>query len=457
MGKPRQRQNQKPSINPDKQKRKQEAEIKRQQLESEKQMMPQKCPDGTVNLQFTPMDTWFFRESRPHDAVGASELSSLFPPPVKTLLGAVRTFLGDSMGFNWNVLKDKNKINSAEVLHFKSLLGDAENLKPLSVNGAWVCKDGQRLYPVPCYLMHKLIDNEYDFIRLEIGDVVECDLGKVRLPQLPKLPANKTPGYKGLEQTWITHEGWQKLLAGGIDLPVNTKNKKEIFTAKDLFDKEPRLGIARNNQTRTVIEGKLYQTQHLRLKEDVYIEIDLKGLHETLRTKLPMQKNELLRLGGEGRMAGLTAKNQYEALPKLKLDDNRLKKFILNFITPAYFGEENHQGRMFPENFTPKKNEKEQIISWEGKINDITFIVEAAVIGKVHREGGWNMQDHKPRAVKSYIPAGSAWFCRLDDESLTGKEVIEKLNGQCIGEETDWGRGQILIGVWHDTAKTEEN
>ena len=45
---------------------------------------------------FTPLDTWFFRESRPHGSIGSSELGSVFPPPVRTLLGALRTLIGDT-------------------------------------------------------------------------------------------------------------------------------------------------------------------------------------------------------------------------------------------------------------------------------------------------------------------------------------------------------------------------
>ena len=33
---------------------------------------------------FEPLDTWFFREARPHGSMGNSELGSQFPPPVRT-------------------------------------------------------------------------------------------------------------------------------------------------------------------------------------------------------------------------------------------------------------------------------------------------------------------------------------------------------------------------------------
>ena len=404
-------------------------------VELEKSIAPQKCAIGTVNLQFTPIDTWFFRESRPHDAAGASELSSLFPPPVRTLMGAVRSFLGDSLEIDWK------RFNS-EYTELKQAIGDGETLGALSVNGAWVCKNKQRLYPAPCYLMQKADE----LIRLQIGEVVECDLGKVRLPELQKNKDSKKieGGYKGLEQTWITREGWQKLLKG--EIPV----KEELIQAKDLFDNESRLGIARNNQTRNVQEGKLYQTQHLRLENDVTIELDIKGLDETLAKKLPVEtKHEILRLGGEGRMAVLANKSHREQLPILTINEFAWtdKKIIIHFITPTYFG-----GQMFPKHF--EKHERDGQTVWQGRLLDIDLIIEAAVIGKAHREGGWNMQKHEPRAVKSYIPAGSAWFCRVVTE-VSSKDLLEKLHGQSIGAENEWGRGQILIGVWNDI-KTQE-
>ncbi|ASF46387.1 type III-B CRISPR module-associated Cmr3 family protein [Methylovulum psychrotolerans] len=392
-----------------------------------KPMVFQPCGEGAVNLSFAPIDTWFFRESRPHDAAGASELSSLFPPPVRTLMGAVRSFLGDNLGVDWRQF-NRNGVYT----ELKQAIGEGESLGALFINGAWVCKNGQRLYPAPGYLMHKTDE----FVRLQIGGVVECDLGNVRLPELPKGKA----GYKNMEQTWVTPAGWQKLLQG--DAPT----KEELVKAEDLFGKEPRLGIARNNQTRSVLEGKLYQTQHLRLKNDVTVELDVKGLHESLAEKLPIaSKHQILRLGGEGRMAVLAKNSHYGQLPTLTANkpDWPAKKIIVHIITPAYF-----DGLMFPKGFDKREIGGQTV--WQGTLLGIELIIEAAVIGKAHREGGWDMQKHQPRAVKSYIPAGSAWFCRIVTE-ISNKELLEKLHGQSIGAETEWGRGQILIGVWNDT------
>lgn len=381
-----------------------------------------------VNLQFTVMDTWFFRESRPHDAVGASELSSLFPPPIRTLMGAVRCFLGDSIHIDWQTFIQQD----IEGLDFETAVGGSEGLGNLSVRGAWVTKQGERLYPVPFYLMRK----ENSIARLQIGERVECDLGNVRLPELPE---SLEKGYKNFEQSWINGDGLRKLLAG--EIPDN----KDIVNIKELLAVESRLGIARNNATRTVIEAQLYQTRHIRIDQNVAIEIDIHGLDERLTQCFNPKQAEILRLGGEGRMAALTIKPDREKTPFIKTNTKPLNKIIIHFISAADFA-----GKMFPAEFKEVKDDEKQTIHWLGVLKGIELRIEAAVIGKVHREGGWDMKNNKPRAVKSYIPAGSAWFCSVVDYSLSGAAIVEALHEKCIGLDQQWGRGQILIGKWDD-------
>ncbi|NOQ36569.1 MAG: hypothetical protein GQ569_11855 [Methylococcaceae bacterium] len=430
MGKGNHKKNRKNSINPNKKSRK---------LNSKKDNLTklQNCSQGQRNLQFTALDTWFFRESRPHDAAGASELSSLFPPPVRTLAGAVRFFLGESIDVDWKAFaQGDGKSHSLEDFDFKTAIGDSDSLGQLSLQGAWVCKNGQRLYPAPFYLMHQ----EQDLTRLEVGGMVNCDLGKVRLPELPEGKV----GYKNYEQAWVTAEGWRKLL--NDETPAIT----DIFNKDQLFTTEPRLGIARDNASRSVIEGQLYQTQHLRLAEDVSIELDVMGIADELLNKLPEAGNKILRLGGEGRMAALTVKSDYPPLPSIDDEEKPLQKFIIHFITAADF-----DGQMFPECFSQETNASGDNV-WRGIFEGVELDIVSAVIGKVHREGGWDMQKHQPRAVKSYIPAGSAWFCQVTDKAITAKKIIEVL-GQCLGNEKDLGRGQILIGQWNDNHKGAKN
>ena len=377
-----------------------------------------------LNITLTAYDTWFFRESRPHDAVGASELSSLFPPPIRTLAGALRTLIGDQLKINWQTLQSATQPD----FNFVAELGDAKGLGELQINGPWINFKGQRLYPAPLYLMQK----GDEIKRLAPGSVVRCDLGLVRLPALPE----GSQGFKALEQRWITAEGMRRCLEGLV--PTD-----KIYTSDHLFSHEARLGIARDNVTRSVEDGKLYQTQHLRLKEDVSVGLLVKNL-STVAKDILTQPNTLLRLGGEGRMAALEAQEQAQALPFVNAKANaKVESFVLHFLTSADF-----EGAMFPKDF--EKTTFDGATVWQGDINAIGVRIVSAVVGKVHREGGWDMQKHQPSPVKSYIPAGSAWFCQTLDAELTWDILKTQLHGQCIGVDSAYGRGQILLGSWQD-------
>jgi len=389
-----------------KKKKKQSAKVNHKQQQVQKQAM-QPHQDGTLTFRIQAFDTWFFRESRPHDAAGASELSSLFPPPIRTLAGALRTHLGNQINIDWHTLTCPNSD-----FDFEKSLGNASHLGELQLRGAWIYYAGKRLYPAPYYLMQK--ENQ-EITRLIIGQKVHCDLGDVRLPEMPA----DLQGYKTLENVWITATGLRACLDG------NVPKQTDIIQQKSLFSYEARLGIARDNTQRKVQDGKLYQTQHLRLKPEVQIELDASGLDPLLIAALPKQQS-MIRLGGEGRMASLQVKEHNEPFPFT--NPKKADRILIHFITPADFN-----GEMFPANFEQKEQDQQTV--WQGDINGVTLTIEAAVIGKVHREGGWDMQNHRPRAVK----ASTDW-----------QRLATALQGQCIGADTAYGRGQILIGQWQE-------
>lgn len=386
------------------------------------------CATDIMTFRLAAFDTWFFRESRPHDAVGASELASLFPPPVRTLAGAIRSYLGELIGIDWKTLA-----SDMPDFDFKTALGGPDDLGQLQLNGPWIVHNDKRLYPAPLYLMHKQTTDDTDIQRLHPGQPVRCDLGRVRLPQLP---ADLNKGYKTLEQRWLTSQGLAKCLNG------ETPSINDVIMPEMLFSHEARLGIARDNASRKVLDGKLYQTRHLRITDKVQIELDVQGLDKQLIEYLNQhQIPHTLRLGGEGRMASLEQRNNRETLPFAK--PKMVDSFIIHFVTPADFN-----GNWHPEDF--KVASLNGLTVWQGVVNGIELYIEAAVIGKVHREGGWDMKNHQPHPVKSYIPAGSAWFCRLP-QATDWPTLTEKLHGQCIGHDTAFGRGQILLGHWQDS------
>lgn len=377
-----------------------------------------------ITLQFSAVDTLFFRETRPMESQG--ELQSVFPPSVRTLAGAVRSWIGECAGVNWANLANEP---------IRQVIGMGDDLGELKFQGAWLSLNGERLYPAPLNLMETKKD-ELFFLKLD--QPIECDLGKqVRLATFPIDQANKNryKGGKPLEETWLTEADFIQVLQG--QLPT----KKMLKEAKDLFERESRLGIARDNQKRGVIEGLLYQTEHVRPKADLMVELDV---IEGLPNDLPHQT--ITRLGGEGRPAQIQLEQRSQRQLST-IDVNTIKngKFALYLLTPL---------PIEPNEILPgfiKQECAEQTV-WVGTLNGISLKLHSAVTGKVLREGGWDMAKHAPRTVTNFIPAGSVFYLELQDGS-TAKQAIEALHDKQVGTLTELGFGQVAVGVWKDEAK----
>jgi CRISPR-associated protein Cmr3 len=377
-------------------------------------------------LVFKATDTLFFRESRPMEAQG--ELQSVFPPPVRTLAGAVRTLIGNHMCVDWNKFSDKPTDPTCQNL--RKIIGFSEDLGELSFQGAWLMHENQRLFPSPLHLMKK--DSAEAFTKLCLDkETACCDLGKkVRLAKLE----DKDRGAKALDNTWLSQAAMQAVLNG--ELPKFADLKPE----KDLFERESRLGIARNYQTRTVHEGALYQTSHIRPHRSVAIALDIEGLPKDF------PKQSLLRLGAEGRSASVEqteTKQQTLQIPKGIKD-----KFSLYLLTPLQRGDTPNE-ELLP-SFKKIDPEKEgECTYWQGVINGVSLKLYGAITGKMQREGGWDMANHQPREVSNLIPAGSVFFCELVD-TTNPQDTLNKLHLKQHGAMTNYGYGQFAVGIWKD-------
>ncbi|SDX45494.1 CRISPR-associated protein Cmr3 [Allochromatium warmingii] len=201
----------------------------------------------TRQWRFDPLDTWFFREARGFETSGHNELSSLFPPPARTVAGAMRTLIGEQRGVDWS-----DFLENAAYADLRALIGDGDSLGQLKLTGPYPIWHNERLYPVPLHVLGK--DRSYRF--LEPGDPVRCDLGTVRLPRIQNAGQNPLLGAKPFETAWLTATNLQQVLAG--------QPPTEIIETQHLYREEPRLGIARDNARRTGRDGLLYQTRHLR-------------------------------------------------------------------------------------------------------------------------------------------------------------------------------------------------
>lgn len=361
---------------------------------------------------FQALDTLFFRESRPMESIGGAQLQSVFPPPARTIIGTIRCIMGEAYGVNW-------KEYETQADHpLKAIMGSADSLSPLSFKGVFLLNKDKRLFPVPL----ALLKGDTGFTRLEPSEkFTECDLGLVRLPQ--KKDASIL-GVKSLENAWMDEQGLLAFLNGGV--PLNSKN---IISSKDLFDSEERIGIGRDSIKGIVKEGLLYATQHVRPKEDIGIGIVINGLELSKLPNLPEKGISLL--GAEGRMASWV-REKVSLLPTVEIKG---KNIVLVLLSHAKF-----QKGWLPDGFQKIENG-----TFEGEIAGVKLRLISAVIGKPVREGGWDLVKKMPRAMDSFVPAGSCYFCEVDDADVAN---ISQFNGMQIGQDKEYGRGEIIVGNW---------
>jgi CRISPR-associated protein Cmr3 len=360
--------------------------------------------------RFDPLDSWFFREARAFDTSGSNELSSLFPPPARTVAGAIRTLIGETQGVDWEQFAQ-----DGEYADLKRCIGIGDDLGELKMVGPYPLWNKARLYPVPLHLLAK----EQQYVFLKPGDPVECDLGRVRLPKLEK----SLPGAKPLENAWLDGANLQRVLSG--EPPENA------YRTKDLYTVEPRLGIARNNAQRTAADGLLYQTRHIRPRPDLAIGVDVSGLPPEWHPR-----NGVIRFGGEGRASAVTVEPVPSLLSTPKANSQNL---LLMLLTPADFG---HQKWKLP-GFS--ESEQDGVRVWRGSLNGVDLVLHSAVLGKAVREGGWDLMNQRPRPVKSLMPAGSVYFCTVEGDP---QAAIDALHGLHIGHDTALGRGELAVGSW---------
>jgi CRISPR-associated protein Cmr3 len=371
---------------------------------------------------FAALDTLFFKESRPMEAVGGSQLASIFPPPSRTLIGAIRTAIGESQKVNWmHYAKGDSPLCS--------MIGTADSLGPLRFTGPYLIRQGERLFPMPL----TYLQSEQGQTRLlPSEEAVHCDLGKVCLPVKQD---TTLAGSKPLENAFLSGNGLSAFL-NGADI-----DKADIFLASQLYSREDRLGIGRDYQTHSVEDGLLYQTCHIRPKHDAQLQIGI--ALDGLTAELPT--TGMTRLGAEGRLAAWQREEQV-GLPGVPVMANA-KGLMLMLLTPALFTEgwllQGFQEQIETE-ATGAKQAGRKV--WEGEIAGVKLRLISSVVGKPVREGGWDMANKKPRALASYAPAGSCYFCEIIDGDIAKAQAA--LHGLQIGQEQEYGRGQLAAGYW---------
>lgn len=364
---------------------------------------------------FRMIDTAFFRDGSPYNAGegGYTVVCGNFPPEMTTLQGAIRTSLAWEQG--WRPEQKQG---------WPGELGGPDDLGDLQLRGPYLLFNGKPLFPVPLLILKQKSQTQDSsgegtggFTRLIPGEVVECDLGKVRLPAPTASPAvARLP-----ENLYLTRSGMQRVLEGGLPAPDDIREGKELWFA------EPRTGLERADDTRTGREGMLYNCVHIRPARNVEIAVLIFGIPAGWK----VMHRRVVNLGGEGRLAEVEVKSAVDVesflpppgVPAPAAGDKL--RFTVTLVTPGWYED-------------PRRVIREGPPGVPGQC-------VAACVGKLKQVGGWDLAGREPRPLVPLLPAGSTWF--FEAGAAEGK-AIATLHGQCLGLKTAYGFGQILIGKW---------
>lgn len=383
-------------------------------------------------VRFDPLDSLFFRDGSPYqkEETNQSGTASMFPPAPPTLVGAIRAAYARALGWkdgsNWS----KNK-------EICEQLGDGENLGKLHFRGPFLvrCKSSSEtidnktelLFPAPANLI-KIDKPENDkptvqsiTLLFPSSNVLHCDFGEnSRLP----ITAHAAEGAKLLHEKgwWITAEGLEQVLQN------KRPEEKHLVHQSQLWSKEPRIGIARSDDSRTTKEGAMYSPSHIRLKRGVSIAMEVGGLSQKCKEALPKQPQPV---GGESRACWLHLCEHsllFPKLPEWNASEGTLR-YTATVLTPAAVPK-------------PPKPEENNYAGLPGRI-------VSACLPRPMILGGWDSLERKPLPLKPYLAPGSVLFLEAKNE----ERKCKKLHNHAVGDRTEWGFGLIAIGLWNDSHK----
>ncbi|MDH7578755.1 MAG: type III-B CRISPR module-associated protein Cmr3 [Bacillota bacterium] len=352
-----------------------------------------------MHLFLEAIDVWLFRDGQPFDALSDHRAESLFPPYPTVIQGVIRSHHLVVKGVN---LQDKQRI--AEVV------GTENDYKDLRIRGPFLARreNGQVIRYLPQPADAVTIDKEHHKLKpaslpRPLSDTV---LASSRTPYLLGLDDEPVKGETGL---WLAKKELLSYLAGqeATGVPAN-----------EFFQKENRIGIGRDDRSRTTKEGALYEVEFIRPCSDTGLLVEVNGYEG-------WPHEGILRAGGEGRGAYF---RKVEVSPWPLPPETFPPRFKIYFAAPTYY-----EGGWQPSGG-----------NW-GKFFEGEVELVAAALNRYESVGGYDWANNRQKPARRYVPAGSVYY-------FISKGKVRLKPGLIQNAITDLGAeigfGQILVKEW---------
>ena len=248
-----------------------------------------------------------------------------------------------------------------------------------------------------------------------------------KLPLVPVLRQDKPE--KPLGGCWLNRKGISAYLAGDPLLD------DYIIGQQELWENDPRLGIAMDPVTRTAAEGRIYTTETVALKQKVGFLVNVEGAAGCL------PHDGLLRFGGDGRSATVsTCRVNFPQTPWGRIAAE--ERFRLVLATPGIFDE----GWLLP-----RLDEKNGNLIL--RFGDCKARLAAAAFNRAEVVSGWDLAKQSPKHARRAAATGSVyWLDRLEGNVDGLRSLIEA--GLCtLMDDLDPARraegfNNVFIAAW---------
>lgn len=355
----------------------------------------------TVHLFLKPIDVWLFRDGRPFNREIDHRAASLFPPLPSVIQGAIRTHYIERHGGIPAYLDGK-------LPEVEQVVGKKGYPPPTGfrISGPFIATLTEdrltRYFPLPAHTYQA--KDSYHLLTPKDQTEVITDLS---VPLQLLWPEEETEPQKQEESEggiWLDEDALLELLTR------QTLPTEKTVRGSDLFEREHRLGIDRLDDTLGSEEGAIYQVEFIRPCESVGLYVAVDGLPN-------WPQSGVLRLGGEGHLAGYQQINPPQALPNQPSDGEH---FTLTLLTPTWL-----EGGW-------------QTGDWS------KFVAGSPVAAAVNRPfmmGGFDLARQEQKPARRYVSAGTTYYftgrTELKQDFLSDNEADGRI-----------GFGQFIIGAW---------
>ncbi|GIU75432.1 MAG: hypothetical protein KatS3mg004_2519 [Bryobacteraceae bacterium] len=380
--------------------------------------------NGVKYLFLEPVDVLFFRANKSFGDPG-SYGECLVPPWPSVAAGALRSRILADSG------TDLAEFAAGHAVHPEIGTSNKPGSFVLTCLQLARRRDGrvEALYPAPADLVV-----EKEGIRMARPvSLPEALRSSYPLPLHPVVAQEKRGKPEGGH--WLTEQGWRKYLDG--DIP----DRGDFVKASELWQRDARVGIGLNAQTRSVEEGRLFTAEAAAFRLRIHASggFDAGLLVGVSGCTAP--GDGLVRLGADGRAAAVRPADGFEPAEPDWARIVSEKRCRLILATPGLFSH-----GWLPEGC------QEQNGQFLFDLQGVRARLVAAAAARAETVSGWDLAREAPKPAQRAVPTGSVYWLEdleADEGALRGLAAGGLWPSPCPdGQRRAEGFNRIWIAPW---------